>query len=257
MKLRRYLFTYGLPGAKIKPTYIGKQLEAPTVTRLIPPEFHPVLMVIDMQNGFCSCGGSYEQYGGSIGADLNAYREIVPNIVNLVATAREVGLPIFYTQQVREQSGIDLYTRLHRIIPERRAEFLRIPSCIRGTWDADIIDELKPTEGDHIIIKRRDSAFQDTELALWLRSIYADTIIFTGVDTAICVENTLTDAFNTGYDVILVEDAVASSWEKIGQATIKKVAGSYGCVIKTNKLIELLHAGKTGTGTFRFPLDKI
>jgi len=226
------------------------------VTRFRPPEFHPALLVIDMQNGFCSSGGSYEKYGGSIGADLDTYRKIIPNTVQIVAACREAGIPIFYTQQVREQSGIDLFTRLHRIIPERRAEFMRIPACIRGTWDAEIIDELKPTENDHIVIKRRDSSFQDTELDLWLRSIRADTLIITGVDTAICVENTLTDAFNTGYDVILVEDATASSWPIIGQATIRKVAGSYGWVVRTYQLINLLHTCKMGPGTFRFTLDE-
>ena len=225
------------------------------MVRLRPPEFHPVLLVVDMQNGFCSAGGSYEKYGGNIGADLDAYREIIPNIAKLIATAREVGIPVFYTQQVREQSGIDLFTRLHKIVPERRAEFLRIPACVRGTWDADIIDELAPQKNDHIVVKRRDSAFQDTELDLWLRSIRADTLIFTGVDTAICVENTLNDAFNIGYDVILVEDATASSWRMIGLATIRKVAGSYGWVVGTEQLIKMLHASNVGAGTFRFHLD--
>ena len=227
------------------------------MVRLRPPEFHPVLLIIDMQNGFCTPGGSYEKYGGSIGADLDAYRKIIPNIVRLVGISRELGIPIFYTKQVREQSGIDLFTKLHRIVPERRAEFLRIPACIRGTWDAEIIDELTPKEDDHVVIKRRDSAFQDTELDLWLRSIQADTIIFTGVDTAICVDNTLMDAFNIGYDVILVEDATASSWEKIGQATIRKVAGSYGWVINTEKLIKLLRSSRSRAGTFRFSPDDL
>ena len=216
--------------------------------------FYPALLIIDMQNGYCTPGGSYEKYGGNIGADLSAYRQITPNIARLLATSRELKIPIFYTQQVREESGIDLFTKLHRIIPERRAEFLRIPAVVRGTWDAEIIDELQPTSGDHIVVKRRDSAFQDTELDLWLRSIYVDTIVCTGVDTAICVENTLTDAFNIGYDVILVEDATASSWQKIGQATIRKVAGSYGLVIKTDRLIELLHSCKCGDGAFELPL---
>ena len=167
-----------------------------------PSVFRPALFVIDMQNGYCTPGGSYEQYGGTIGADLEAYRRIIPNIARLLSVCREYKIPVFYTQQVREQSGIDLFTKLHRIIPERRAEFLRIPAVIRGTWDAEIIDELKPGEDDHIIVKRRDSAFQDTELDLWLRSSYVDTIICTGVDTAICVENTLEEGFNTGYDAV-------------------------------------------------------
>ena len=219
-----------------------------------PPIFHPALLVIDMQNGYCASGGSYEKYGGTIGADLYSYRQIIPNIARLLTVCRELDIPIFYTQQVREASGIDLFTRLHRIIPERRAEFLRIPACIRGTWDAEILDELKPADDDHIVIKRRDSAFQDTELDLWLKSTFVDTVICTGVDTAICVENTLTDAFNTGYDVILVEDATASSWKQIGKATMAKVAGSYGWVLTTDRLIELLHSCKQGDGGFGFPI---
>jgi ureidoacrylate peracid hydrolase len=225
------------------------------MVRIKPSVFRPALLVIDMQNGYCTPGGSYEKYGGTIGADLEVYRQIIPNIARLVAVFREFRLPIFYTQQVREQSGIDLFTKLHRIVPERRAEFLRIPAVIRGTWDAEIIDELQPTSNDHIIVKRRDSAFQDTELDLWLRSSYIDTIICTGVDTAICVENTLEDAFNIGYDVILVEDATASSWQKIGQASIKKIAGSYGWVLTTDRLIELLNACDCGGGGFRFSSD--
>jgi ureidoacrylate peracid hydrolase len=232
-------------------------MEVAAVVRFRPPEFHPVLLIVDMQNGFCAEGGSYEKYGGNIGADLGVYREIIPNIARLIVTVKELGMPVFYTQQVREESGIDLFTRLHKIVPERRAEYLRIPACIRGTWDAEIIDELAPQPGDHVVVKRRDSAFQDTELDLWLRSIRADTVIFTGVDTAICVENTLTDAFNIGYDVILVEDAVASSWQKIGQATIRKVAGSYGLVVGTDRLIEMLRMSKSGRGTFRFYTDNL
>ncbi len=225
------------------------------MVRIKPSVFRPALLVIDMQNGYCTSGGSYEKYGGTIGANLEAYRQIIPNIAKLIAISRELKIPIFYTQQVREQSGIDLFTKLHRIIPERRAEFLRIPAVVRGTWDAEIIDELQPTVDDHLILKRRDSAFQDTELDLWLKSTYVDTVICTGVDTAICVENTLEEAFNIGYDVILVEDATASSWQKIGQASIRKVAGSYGWVVTTDRLIELLNEYECGEGGFRFSTD--
>jgi ureidoacrylate peracid hydrolase len=218
------------------------------------PVFYPALLVIDMQNGFCATGGSYEDYGSSIGANIRAYRKIVPNVARVIATCREVKIPIFYTQQVREASGIDLYTRLHRIIPSRRAEFLKIPACVRGTWDAEIIDELRPVEGDHIVVKRRDSSFQDTELDLWLRSAYVDTLIITGVDTGICVDNTLMDGFNLGYDVILVEDSTASSWKGIAKATVMKVRGSYGWVLTTDKLVEMLHTFKHGPGAFKFPV---
>jgi ureidoacrylate peracid hydrolase len=199
-------------------------------------------------------GGSYEKYGDSIGADFEAYRKIIPNVARLLAACRELKVPIFYSQQVREASGLDLYTRLHRIVPNRRAEFLKIPSCVRGTWDAEIIDKLRPAETDHIVVKRRDSAFQDTELDLWLKSAYVDTLIFTGVDTGICVDNTLMDAFNLGYDIILVKDATASSWPELGTATFIKVQGSYGWVLTTDKLIEMMRQYKHGDGAFKFPI---
>ncbi|MBA7643719.1 Peroxyureidoacrylate/ureidoacrylate amidohydrolase RutB [subsurface metagenome] len=139
--------------------------------RVRTPEFHPILAVIDMQNGFCAHGGSYEKFGASIGVDINIYRKIIPNVKRIIDVCHELRIPVFYTQQVREASGIDLLTRLHRIIPRRRLEFTKIPACVRGTWDAEIIDELLPAKNDHIVIKRRDSAFQDTEFELWLKSM--------------------------------------------------------------------------------------
>ena len=227
------------------------------MARIRPPEFHPVLLVIDMQNGFCAHGGSYDKFGGYIGADINIYREIIPNIKRIIDTCHELRIPVFYTQQVREESGIDLLTRLHRIIPKRRLEYVKIPACVRGTWDADIIDELLPSKGDLVVVKRRDSAFQDTEFELWLRSIGADTIIYTGVDTCICVENSIREGFNRGYDVILVGDAVASSWPDLHKATLMKVRGSFGLVLTTEQLIDMLRAGKRGASAFRLSTEHL
>ena len=219
--------------------------------RIRPPEFHPVLAVIDMQNGFCAHGGSYEKFG----ADITLYRRIIPSVKKLIAISRELHIPIFYTQQVREASGIDLLTRIHRIIPRRRLELIeKISSCVRGTWDAEIIDELRPTEDDHIVVKRRDSAFQDTEFELWLKSVGADTVIYAGIDTCICVENSIREGFNKGYDVILVEDAVASSWQELHQATLEKVKGSFGLVLTTEQLTDMLHATKRKALAFRLTM---
>jgi len=210
-----------------------------------------------MQNGFCAHGGSYEKFGASIGADINIYREIIPNVKRIIDVCHELRIPAFYTQQVREASGIDLITRLHRIIPRRRLEFMKIPACVRGTWDAEIIDELLPTKDDHIVVKRRDSAFQDTEFELWLKGIGADTIIYTGVDTCICVENSTRDGFNMGYDVILVEDAVASSWQGLHKATLMKVRGSFGLVLTTEQLIDMLHTTKRRASGFRLSTESL
>lgn len=65
---------------------------------------NPALVVIDVQNGFASKGGSYDLLGMSI----SHYQKIIPKISQLIALCRHAGIPIFYTQDVREQSGIDV-----------------------------------------------------------------------------------------------------------------------------------------------------
>src|SRR5919112_1742829 len=142
----------------------------------------PALLVIDVQNGFVSKSGSYDR----LGMDTSSYRSVIPKMRQLVNLCREVGIPIFYTEAVREPSGIDLLTRVHKVLPKSREERIRkVPICVRGTWDAQTIDELKPTDADHVIIKRRDSAFKDTEINAWFKALDINTIVFAGLDTSI------------------------------------------------------------------------
>lgn len=189
---------------------------------------NPALMVIDVQNGFVSKGGSYDQ----LGMNVARYQHVISQISELIRLCRSVNIPIFYTQAVREKSGIDLLTKTHRILPKSREERIRTkPICVIGTWDADIVDEIKPSPMDHVVIKRRDSAFQDTEIGVWLKSIGIDTLVFCGIDTSICVEASLRDAFNNGYDVILVSDATASGNIKHFESTLEIVRDYYGLVM--------------------------
>jgi ureidoacrylate peracid hydrolase len=193
---------------------------------------NPALLIIDMQNGFVSKGGSYDL----MGIDTSKYLAIVPNIQHLIQTCRKAKIPIFFTQAVREGSGIDLLTRTHRILPKSREERIKTrPICVRGTWDAGIVDELSPLNEDHVVIKRRDSAFQDTEIEVWLRSFGIDTVIFAGIDTRISVESSLRDAFNHGYDIILISDATASSLGKNYNSTIHNVRDYYGLVMNLDE----------------------
>src|SRR5678809_356720 len=108
-----------------------------------------------MQNGFVSKGGSYDL----MGLNVSRYSEVVPCLKRLVAFCRRVRIPIFYSQAVREESGIDLLTRSHRILPKSREERIkRRPICIRGSWDAEIVGELKPGLDDHCLLYTSDAA---------------------------------------------------------------------------------------------------
>ena len=197
-------------------------------------EINPALLVIDMQNGFVSRGGSYDL----MGLNISKYSDVVPSLKQLIGFCRKVKIPIFYSQAVREESGIDLLTRSHRILPKSREERIkRRPICIRGSWDAEIVEELKPNFDDHVVIKRRDSVFQDTEVEVWLRSLGIDSIIFAGIDTSICVESSLRDAFNHGYDIILISDATASNNLNHYNSTLDNIRNYYGLVMNLNEFI--------------------
>ncbi|MGI0002267.1 MAG: cysteine hydrolase family protein [Nitrososphaeraceae archaeon] len=197
--------------------------------KLVDYDVNPALIVIDVQNGFVSKGGSYDL----LGMNIVPYQDVIPRICQLIKTCRSAKIPIFYTQAIREPSGIDLLTHTHKILPRSREERIRRKTiCVRGTWDARIVDDLKPDDrNDHVIIKRRDSAFHNTEIEVWLRSIGVDTLVFCGIDTSICVESSLRDAFNIGYDVILISDATASSSKKHYESTIEHVKDYYGLVM--------------------------
>lgn len=193
---------------------------------------NPALVVIDVQNGFVSKGGSYDL----LGMDTSNYRQVIPRIRELIELCRENSIPVFYTQAVRESSGIDLLTRTHKILPKSREErIMKKPICVRGTWDADIVAEVAPRPGDHVVIKRRDSAFHDTEIKVWLSSLGIDTLIFSGIDTSICVETSLRDAFNLGYDVVLIADATISSNRKHYESTIDNIKDYYGLVMNLSE----------------------
>jgi ureidoacrylate peracid hydrolase len=191
----------------------------------------PALIVVDMQNGFVSKGGSYDK----LVMNTSNYREIIPKLKDLIEFCRSNEIPIFYTEAVKEASGIDVLTKIHNFLPKSRQERLKFPICIRGTWDGVTIDELKPKENDPVVIKRRDSAFQDTELRVWLQSEGINLLVFTGIDTSICVETSLRDGFNIGYDVAVISDATASGHEDHYETTLERVRDYYGLVMNIER----------------------
>jgi ureidoacrylate peracid hydrolase len=212
------------------------------------------LIVVDMQNGFVAKNGSYDK----LGMNTPAYRDIIPKVRELIDLCKSLDIPVFYTESVREASGIDLLTKIHTLLPKSREERLKIPICVRGTWDAQTIDELRPREdkGDHVIIKRRDSAFQDTELRVWLQSAGINVLIFCGVDTSICVETSIRDAFNLGYDIVLISDATASGIRTHYETTIARVRDYYGLAMNFQRFTKMITNLNTARQKRRLDLEE-
>ncbi len=202
-----------------------------------------------MQNGFVSKGGSYDL----IGMNTPNYREIIPKIKDLIEFCRSMGIPVFYNEAVKEASGIDMLTKIHNFLPKSRQERLNAPICIRGTWDGITIGELKPKENDPVVIKRRDSAFQDIELRIWRKSAGINLLVFEGIDTSICVETSLREGFNIGYNVMLISGATASGDKRHYETTLERVRDYHGLVMdiaRFKQAITNLNTDKKGRGRF-------
>ena len=89
-----------------------------------------------------------------------------------------------------------------------------------------------------VILKRRDSAFLDTEIRIMLQSQGINFLVFTGIDTSICVETSLREGFNIGYDVMIISDATASGDRRHYETTLERVRDYYGLVMDSEKFKE-------------------
>ena len=146
--------------------------------------------------------------------------KIIPNIKRLLEFARKQGVPIVYATDAH----------LSNLDPEFE---VWEPHAVKGSWGAEIIDELKPEKGDFRVLKRKYSAFQGTDLDMLLRELKVDTLILTGVVTDICIQHTAADAFFRGYKLIVPKDCVEAVDESAQKAAIEYLKKVYGCEITT------------------------
>jgi len=209
--------------------------QQPSSEQVIDPEVlvNGGLVVIDMQNGFCHPDGAVASR-----FDISGYRSVIDPIASLVASAHDAGLPIVWTRQehVEDDAG-----RLGHRIPNHTTKLGYVP-CLRGTWDAEILDELKPLIGDSdfVVTKNRASAFYNTQLETELRIRGIDTLFVTGVATNYCVEATIRDAYARDLDLLVIEDACGSPWPELHQATIRNVELFHGAVVSSANVLETL-----------------
>jgi ureidoacrylate peracid hydrolase len=191
------------------------------------------LIVVDMQNGFC-------HPDGSVGArlDISAHRAVVPRIKELVDAAHQAGLPVFWSQQ--QHLPGDAALKRHRL--SNHLQKLEYVPCLRGTWDAEILDDLQPSIGpdDVLIPKHRASAFYNTTLEVHLRMLGVDTLVITGVSTSYCVDSTIRDAYARDFDLLIVEDACAAPWRDLHDAVMRNAAIFHGAVSTTEQTVAAL-----------------
>jgi len=190
------------------------------------------LIVVDMQNGYCSPGGYFDH----LGVDLTPTQQVIPSIGKLVTTARGAGIQVIWLQNgwdtdLKEAGGAHSDNqrkgnslKLMRAKPELAGKLLT-----KGGWDYDIVKELAPETQDIIVPKPRYSGFAGTALDSILRSRRLDTLLVCGVASNVCVESTIRDAFFLEYFPVLVRDACYQAGpEFTQQATVYNVEQFFG-----------------------------
>ena len=179
---------------------------------------HTALLVVDMQNDYCSAGGASDKNG----RDLTSTSAAIPRIAALIDAARGVGMPIIFTKYTVGPGAAGLSGPE---ILRRGMNFAGVESTIRGTWGHEIVAAMPihPDE-DLVIEKRRLSAFIGTDLVMVLRARGVKTLVVAGVVTQACVECTVRDATGWDYYVAVPADCVASTDEGVHRNAIASMA---------------------------------
>ena len=181
------------------------------------------LVVIDMQRDFVEPGG----FGASLGNDVTLLHAAIQPIANLLAAWRARGWPIVHT---RESHRADLSD----CPPAKRlrgSPTLRIGEpgpmgrlLIRDEPGTSIIPALAPQPGELVIDKPGKGMFWSTGLHEMLHAQGVTHLVFTGVTTEVCVQTSMREANDRGYDCLLVEDATESYFPAFKAAALAMIA---------------------------------
>jgi len=199
------------------------------------------MLVIDMQNDFCTAGGWLDH----IGVDIAPARRPIAPLQKLLPSLRASGVPIIWVNWGNRPDRLNLSPALLHVykptgegvglgdpLPKSGAPVLE-----KGSWAAAIVDELRADPADILVDKYRMSGFWDTPLDSILRNLGVSTLMFAGVNLDQCVLCTLQDANFLGYDCILLDDCAATtSPDFCRQATIYNVKQCFGFVAVSTAL---------------------
>ncbi len=229
----------------IRPTTAAHTVEidaAPSPVRLDAARV--ALLVVDMQNDFCTEGGWLH----SIGVDVSALGGAIDKLADLIPAARAAGVPVIWVNWGNRPDGANLPPNVvHVYDPELDGSGIGAPMpngsrvLTKDAWGAAVVDRLQASPTDIAVDKYRMSGFWDTPLDSILRNLRVDTLLFSGVNSDQCVYSTLIDAACLGYDVILVDDASATtSPDYCHKATVYNTRQCFGFTTDAEVVINAL-----------------
>ncbi len=179
------------------------------------------LIVVDMQNAYCSPGG----YMDTVGFDVSGAAPVIAETRRLIDACKAAGICVIYLQNGFEPDQRDVggptapvwhksnALRHMRQNPEWAGKLIT-----KGTWDYAIVDALTPAAGDIVVPKSRYSGFAGTNLEQILAARRIRTVLVAGVATNVCVESTIRDAYHREYFPVMVSDATMAAGGDPAQA---------------------------------------
>ena len=187
------------------------------------------LVIIDMQRDFVEPGG----FGAALGNKVEYLQKIVPTVAGLLKTFRELRLPVIHTREGHRPDLSDCPPAKKR----RGNSTFRIGDrgpmgriLVLGEPGNDIVPELRPEDGELVIDKPGKGAFYATDLQERLKGLGITHLIFTGVTTEVCVQTSMREANDRGYECLLIEDGTESYFPDFKQATIRMIQSQGGIV---------------------------
>jgi nicotinamidase-related amidase len=211
----------------------------PDVFRM--PAGQTALVIIDMQRDFIEPGG----FGASLGNDVSLLEAAIAPTWQLLQAWRARGWPVVHT---RESHAPDL-SDCPPAKRERGQPGLRIGDAgamgrllVRGEPGCEIVPLLRPAAGEIVIDKPGKGAFHATPLQAELQARCITHLVFAGVTTEVCVQTTMREANDRGYECLLVEEATASYFPQFKAAAIEMIVAQGGIVGWAAPLAAVQHA---------------
>lgn len=199
------------------------------------------LIVIDMQRDFAEPGG----FGESLGNDVSRITKIIPDVKRLIEGFRTAGLPVIHTMECHRPDMSDLPPAKR----DRGNPTLRIGDAgpmgrilIAGEPGTAILPELAPVEGEVVIEKPGKGAFYATELGDVLKAKGISQLVFAGVTTEVCVQTTMREANDRGYECLLAEEATESYFPEFKAAAIAMIRAQ-GAIVGWTAHVDDILAG--------------
>jgi nicotinamidase-related amidase len=200
------------------------------------------LVIIDMQRDFLEPGG----FGAALGNDVSLLRRTITPTRRLLERARAAELTIIHTREGHRPDLADLPPA--KKVRGKLVAGIGDPGpmgriLVRGEPGHDIIPELYPLPGEPVVDKPGKGAFFATDLDAMLKNRGIAQLIVCGVTTEVCVNTTVREANDRGYDCLVVADCVGSyfpEFQEMGLRMIKAQGGIFGWVAPSEAVIEAL-----------------